>query len=103
VAAALSKNEDYLIALIQKKITWGEYVKGLKDAWTETYRPQLIAEEQRIFAGLAQKNAAELAQRQAAANAMAQYFQIEQIINNMNRPVVTNCMSFDKSVRCTSQ
>ena len=56
----------------------------------------LQAEGQRIMAGLQQSHEAELAQRQATAQAMAasfaQYAQTQQIINSMNRPTFTNCL-----------
>jgi hypothetical protein len=57
---------------------------------------QLVAEARRIEAGLEQSHEAELAQRQAAAQAaaaaLAQYAQTQQIIANMNRPTFTNCL-----------
>jgi len=61
----------------------------LQDITHETSR-QYSAEAQRIAAGLEQSNEAELARRQAAADAYLQYQQTQQIINNMNSSVNTN-------------
>ena len=64
----------------------------------------LQAESQRIVAGLEQSHQAELARRQAAAQAIAQWAQTQQAINAMNRPVTTNCMNLGSGmVNCVSQ
>ena len=44
-----------------------------------------------------------MARRQAAANAMTQYFQTQQMIDNMNRPVVTNCNQMGTMVNCVTR
>ena len=58
-------------------------------------RSELTAEAERITSGLQQSHEAELARReaaaQAAADAFARYAQTQQIINSMNRPV--NCIT----------
>jgi hypothetical protein len=57
----------------------------------------MVAEGQRIVAGLQQSHEAELDRREAAlqsaADAFAQYAQTQQIISSMNRPV--NCITMD--------
>jgi hypothetical protein len=101
-AALYTKNEAVTVQLVQKKLPWGEYLTRAKANASDT-KLQLNQESQRIVAGLNRSHEAELARRQAAANAMAQYMQTQQIINNMNRPVVTNCNQFGTMVNCVSQ
>jgi hypothetical protein len=95
VLVAITKSEDSLIDLIQKKQSWGAHVKRVRDAIIAG-TAELQAEGRRITSELQQSHEAELAQRQAAAQAataaLAQYAQTQQIIANMNRPVFTNCL-----------
>jgi hypothetical protein len=98
----ITKSDRSLIDLLQRKITWGDHLKSLKDNYAH-YLPELVAEEQRINAGLAQSHANELQQRQAAANALAQFAQTQQMINAMYRPSFTNCTGFGNSVNCITQ
>jgi hypothetical protein len=90
----LTKSEDSLIDLIQKKQSWGAHVRRARDAIIAG-TAELQAEGRRITSELQQSHEAELAQRQAAAQAaaaaLAQYAQTQQIISNMNRPV--NCIT----------
>jgi hypothetical protein len=91
----ITKSENSLIDLIQKKESWGAHVRRVRDA-AIAGNAEAQAESQRIVAGLQQSHEAELAQRQtaaqAAADALARYAQTQQIIANMNRPVFTNCL-----------
>jgi len=87
--AAFAQMQNKLIGLIQKKLTWGQFLRQLQDITRQSSR-QFSAEAQRIAAGLEQSNEAELARRQAAADAYLQYQQTQQIINNMNSSVNTN-------------
>jgi hypothetical protein len=94
VLAVITKDEDSLIDLIQKKESWGAHIRRVRDALIAG-TAEAQAEAQRIVAGLQQSHEAELAQRQAAAQAaaatFAQYAQTQQIMSNMNRPV--NCIT----------
>jgi hypothetical protein len=98
----LTANEDSLLDLIQRKITWGAYVRGVHDRFPE-FQSKLMAEAQRINAGLNQENQAELARRQAATNAMMQYYQTQQMIDSLNRPVITSCTQWGNSANCVTQ
>jgi hypothetical protein len=77
--------DDSFIRLIQKKETWGEYLtegRGLaKDASS-----QELAEYHRIVAGVQTSQQAEIARRQAAAAAIAEYSQKQQAIDAANPP-----------------
>jgi hypothetical protein len=95
LATLYAKGDDSLIQLISKRRTWGEHTRQVRDLAIEG-RSELTAEAQRVTAELQQSHEAELAQRQAAAQAataaLAQYAQTQQIIANMNRPTFTNCL-----------
>src|ERR1051326_5091164 len=54
-------------------------------------------------AGLEQQHEAELARRQAALDTMARATQTQQLINAVNRPIMTNCTNLESGmVNCTS-
>lgn len=89
-AALYTKSEGSLIDLLQRKQSWGDHLRRV-NGYIADARIQITQEEQRIVAGLNRSNEAELARRQAATNAMMQYYETQQIINSMNRPVLTNC------------
>jgi hypothetical protein len=95
------KNDQIVIDLVQKKITWGEANQRAK-ALAVQMQKQLTDASQQIEANLERSNAAELAQRQAASNALARYLQTQQMINALNRPVTTNCMGTGYTVNCTT-
>jgi hypothetical protein len=46
---------------------------------------------------------AELARRQAALDTIARWAQTQQMINAMNRPVITSCNQFSGMVNCFSR
>jgi len=98
----MTKGEDSLIDLIQKKQSWGAHVRRVRDATIEG-TAEVQAEERRIVAGLQQSHEAELAQRQRAAEALSQWAQTQQVINAMNHPVITNCNAFGSMVNCVSR
>jgi type I site-specific restriction endonuclease len=106
--ATFTKGEDSLIDLIQKKQSWGAHVRRVRDA-TIAETAELQAEGRRITSELQQSHQAELAQRlaaaQAASDALAQYAQTQQIISNMNRPVMTHCFQgpLGNTLNCTTQ
>lgn len=102
MAATWMRQEDALVGVIQKKISWGGYLTQVRGVFAEG-RAQVAEETRRVAAGLEQSHQAEMARRQAAANAMMQYSQTQQIINNMNKPVFTNCTGYGYSVNCISQ
>jgi hypothetical protein len=102
LASAYSHGEDALIGLIKKQTTWGAYMRQLK-AIHEDLRAQLIPEGKRIDANLERSHEAELARRQAAANAIAQFVQTAAEINALSRPVVTTCSAYGNSATCVTR
>jgi hypothetical protein len=101
--------EIAMVDLIQRKITWGEYNQRrtvLRDDMNAKGRVE-VARLERDFAT---SHYNELAQRQAALNALAQWadrqtalMQNQQIINRLNRPVITTCSGSAYYVNCTSR
>lgn len=101
---------DLVLAdLIERKITWGEANKKFhalnlefQQKWTQIafdFMKELTASHQ-----------AELAQRQAAYNSLQQWRQNQevlrqnqQMIDSLNRPVITDCTRLGNSVHCTSR
>jgi hypothetical protein len=98
----VTKGEDSLIDLIPKKQSWGAHVRQVRDTTIEG-SAELQAEARRIVAGLQQSHEAEIAERQRATEALAQWAQTQQVINAINRPVITNCNAFGSMVNCFSR
>jgi hypothetical protein len=94
LASAFGRGEDALLGLIQKQTTWGAYMRQLK---------AIVSEGKRIDANLAQSHEAELARRQAAANAIAQFVQTAAEITALSRPVVTTCNAYGNSATCITR
>lgn len=93
--------DDSFIRLIQKKETWGEYFtqdRGLaKDA-----NSQNSAEYHRIVAGIQTSQQAEIARRQAAAAAIAEYSEKERAIDAVNAQLATDCSALANSATCVT-
>ena len=94
--------DDGLLALIQRRTTWGEFSKGRRDR-AATLLAAAQAEASRVTAGLEQQHEAELQRRQAAAQALSEWAQTQQVINAMNRPVNTTCFGGGGMVNCTTR
>lgn len=101
LAASATETENSLIDLIQKKETWGDHVRRVKTVIADTSL-QLAAEGRNINRDLERSHESELARRQAAADSVARYYQTQEIINSLNRPVIstTTCDRFGNSVNC---
>jgi hypothetical protein len=95
--------DDDTIALVQRKLPWGERMRRARDR-VVALQSALQVEAQRVVSGLEQSHQAELSRRQAALNAMAQWAQTQQVISAMSRPVSTSCMNLGSGiVNCVSQ
>lgn len=101
LANEMQKQEDQLIALLKKKISWGEYITNRKAAAIEA-QTQLAAEHQRIMSGLERSHEAELARRQQATNALMQLYETQQVVDAMNRPRLgtATCTGMGNTVNC---
>lgn len=113
LAAQSAKGDDLLIGVVQKKITWGDYVRRMADLAADT-RLAVNAEGQQIDARLQEENREELAQRQAAAEAFAQAAQAaaaqqqailaqQRAAIAASRPVITNCNQLGTMTNCVTQ
>ncbi len=96
------------VELIKRKITWGEANKRKATIKNETMSKG-HAEVQRLNQAYARSHEAELQQRQAAMNALSNWayqqqvlLQNQQLINTINRPVMTNCTGAGRSIQCSS-
>jgi hypothetical protein len=96
-----TEQDNNLLDLVKHKASWGAYVVR-SQAIIASQAAKMQAVFHQVDAELAAANQQELAQRQAAAAAYSQYMQTQQIINNANRPVTTNCNRFGNSVNCTT-
>ena len=101
ITTTYNKNEDDLVDLIRRKISWGEYTHRIRDRATET-QVAVNEEGRRIVGELQQENQFELEQRQRAAEALASWAQTQELINAANRPVITNCNAFSNTLNCIS-
>ena len=97
-----------MVSLMQRKITWGEANKK-RSALINDFMAKMQVVGSQIDRELAASNQAELAQRQAALNALSQWanqqqvlMQNQQMINSLNRPVITNCTRYGNSINCSS-
>lgn len=100
--ASFNKSDDALLALLQRRVTWGDYLRSERDRAT-ILQADLQTEDRRVVSGLKQEHQAEILQRQRAAEALAAWAQTQQIINAANRPVITNCNRFGSMVNCVTQ
>lgn len=101
VAETLAKGSSNVAALVARKITWAEGARRGQALSIEIRQRGASADRQWI-ADLNASHQAEMAQRRAAANALAQWSAQQQMINAVNRPRQTNCTGFGNSVNCTS-
>ncbi len=97
-----------MVDLIQQKITWGESSKR-RMALVDDYTAKVQAFSEQLDRDLAASHNAELAQRQAALNALSQWayqqqvlWQNQQLINTLNRPTFTHCTTNGNMVNCSS-
>ena len=96
------QRDDATMRFIQGKVTWGTYCHDLLDIRQAGQKKQVEAANQ-LSRELAASDRAERARRAAAANAMSQVLMQQQMINNMNRPTVTNCnQGYYGSISCVS-
>jgi uncharacterized protein YukE len=97
------------VAIVERQITWGELARRGQANLTQL-KTNLAAADQRWLGELKQEHQAELAQRQAAAAALSQWAQQQQMINAMNQPVLvaparhiqTNCTRMGAFANCTT-
>jgi hypothetical protein len=90
-----------VVRLIERKDTWGGSARQ-SEALLSDERDRIAAADRQWIADLNASHQAEMAQRQAAAAALMQWSAQQQMINAINRPVVTTCNRFGSSVNCIS-
>jgi hypothetical protein len=86
--------DNYLIALLQRELRWGEFLQRVRDAVNQG-DVEITAESKRMMAGLQQAHEAELEQRHAAlqaiGNALAEYGRTQQMISGIR----INCTTME--------
>lgn len=102
-------NDLILADLIERKINWGEGNKRLRASFLEL-QTQAISTVKQLERDLSVSHNNELAQRQAAYNSFRQWRQNQealrqnqQMIDSLNRPVITDCTRFGNTVNCRSR
>jgi Skp family chaperone for outer membrane proteins len=119
-AAVVSIHGDYetkadrdLVNLIQRKMTWGEYVTHAKQYVTER-EAKLQARGEQVATSLRAADQTERAERQRQQEQQAQYYQQQQLIqqqqqyqqqliDQVNRPIQTSCNRLGSYTNCTTQ
>ena len=94
--------------VVMGKLTWGESAR-LSNEQAIVFKADISALDQQWIADLNTAHQNEIAQRQAASSALAQWAhqqqqlqQQQQMINNMNRPLTTNCVRTGAYTNCTT-
>jgi hypothetical protein len=85
---------------VSGKTTWGEF-NQTRDVAKAAGAQKLQEAEARIHGGLEHDHEAEMAQRQRAVNAMAEWSAQQQAIQAANQPRTTNCNFIGNSANCT--
>ena len=80
LADEFTKADKQMVALVQKKISWGEYITAARDLSVDAQKA-IAAEDQRIAAGLKKDQEAERARWDQALSAAMQYQQNQQMID----------------------
>lgn len=95
------ESDQQTMKLVKRKTTWGESARQTQQLMVRTQK-KLIDAAHQIDSGLAASHQAEMAQRQAASNALMEWSVQQQMINSMNRPTITNCNAMGNSINCVS-
>lgn len=96
------QDENIVIRIVQRQISWGEAAQA-EQALTVATQEKIAAIDREWKTELKEENRAELEQRQVAVDSTVQYFQNQQIINAMDRPINTRCFATGMMVNCTTQ
>jgi hypothetical protein len=94
-------SDDLALQVIKHEITWGQASHKMQ-AGNNAAQKKIVAAFQELDRELAASNQAELAQRQQALDALAQWSQQQQMINAFNRPITTNCSQMGRFTNCTT-
>jgi hypothetical protein len=105
---AYNASDQVWVKLVHREVSWGGAIQQLADIQVAGQEgTQAVAKE--MTADLEQQHQAELAQRRAFGEALAQAGaniqqaqQNQQLINAINRPRTTTCNAFGNTASCTS-
>jgi len=96
-----SRVDDNTSDLLNEKISWGQFNRKGRDLAISTNR-KLLKMANDLQKQLSRENYSELQQRQAASQALLNYYQEQQRINSLYRPTLTNCTSIGNTINCSS-
>lgn len=88
-------------ALIDGKENWGQFVERRQNISLGTYQ-DIVKIANRDTNELNAENQLELEERQQALENMSRSIQNQEIINQENRPIITNCNHFLNTTSCVS-
>ncbi|WP_460255351.1 hypothetical protein [Acidiphilium sp. MT5] len=96
----LQKNNAAIF--IDGKENWGQFVERRQDISARVYQI-MVQIANRDTNELNAENQMELEQRQQALENISRSMQNQEIINQENQPITTNCNQFGNSISCTSR
>lgn len=108
IAEWFAASDAAYLGVAERRLTWGQFAQAQYAAKIEAKR-QFTAAGMAVNQGLARSHSAELARRQRAVQALAQWsqqqqmiYQQQQMINAMNAPRTTNCRYIGAHLNCTT-
>ena len=93
--------DEITLQVIKRQITWGEANHKIQ-VGNSAAEKKILAAFQELDRELTASHQAELAQRQQALDALAQWAQQQQMINAINRPITTSCTHMGQVTNCTT-
>jgi hypothetical protein len=108
VAQSYAESDASYARLVRREISWGGFASD-SYARLQATKANVSQMGRQLDGELAQAHQYEVQQRQAALSALSQWayqqqvvMQNQQMINAMNRPVMTNCRYVGATLNCTS-
>ena len=108
LATTYAEGDNLRVSLIQKRISWGDYVSKINELNIRS-QGDLRGAGQHMISELNQEHQAELNRRAAIASAIGAAadqinanYQRQQLINAVSAPHTTSCNRFGNQVNCTT-
>jgi hypothetical protein len=101
LADIVIESDSTTLRIIKQKITWGASARE-RQAYVAKSNRKVAEAAQELDSNLTVAHNQELQQRQAAANALMQWSQEQQMITALRRPITTNCSQMGQFTNCTT-
>jgi hypothetical protein len=98
-ATVLTLSESSLGEVLQKKKSWGDHVRDVKELLRKS-KLDLDDETKRIAGGLSQAPKDVQARQETADKAMLLYNTMEKAFTTMRRPIITKCERYNMAGNC---